>query len=181
MRGRLRYWNGSLWTDHVDKRGIPSVEPVRRPYVAADFSAGRNKRRTRRGIAVTALALVAAAMWFAWLGWDHTYYVVNGVAQGPYRAGQVIGCGLAVALAAVLAHLWVREKVALLFLAAAADVGFAIPWAVDAAGADESGLWVVGLLLLLVGGGVGLLCVLTLTEAILTIRRRWQLRGPRGS
>ena len=74
------------------------------------------------------LALFAAAMWFAWLGWDQEYYLVDGVAQGPYRAWQVLGC--------------------------------------DAASTDDSGLWVVGLLFLLVGSGLGLLVLLTITAVV---------------
>jgi len=109
-------------------------------------------------------------MWFAWLGWDHEYYQVDGAAQGPYRTWQVLGCGLSVAAGAVLAYLWVRSVWAIIVLAAAADIGFAVPWAMDAASSDDSGLWVVGLLFLLVGGGIGLVVVLAVTAAV-TARR----------
>ena len=115
-------------------------------------------------------------MWFAWLGWDHEYYQVDGVAQGPYRAWQVIGCGLSISAAAVLAYLWVPGVWAIFVLAAAAVIGFAVPWALDAAATDESGLWVVGLLFLLVGGGLGLLAVLTIT-AVAAARRRPRQRA----
>jgi hypothetical protein len=117
------------------------------------------------------LALFAAAMWFAWLGWDHEYYQVDGVAQGPYRAWQVLGCALSISTAAILAYLWAPSVWAVFVLAAAADIGFAIPWALNAASTDESGLWVVGLLFLLVGSGLGLLTVLTIT-AVAAARRR---------
>jgi hypothetical protein len=112
-----------------------------------------------------ALAVFAAAMWFAWLGWDDAYHEVDGAPQGPYRAWQVIGCGLCIAAAAVLALLWARSASAILVLAAAAVTGFAVPWAVDAASTDDTGLWVVGLLLLVVGGGVGLVVLLAVTAA----------------
>lgn len=118
----------------------------------------------RLGAAVVALGAFAAGMWFAWLGWDHEYYLVDGVAQGPYRAWQVIGCGGTVVVAAVLAQLWVGRTVSVFLLAAAAIVGFAIPWSADAASSDETGLWAVGLVSLLVGGGLGLVAVLALTE-----------------
>lgn len=120
----------------------------------------------RLGAAALALALFAAAMWFAWLGWDHEYYEVDGVAQGPYRAWQVVGCGLSIAVAAVLAYLWLRNVWAIPVLAGAGVLGFAVPWAVDAVSNDDSGLWVVGLLFLFIGGGIGLATVLTLTAAI---------------
>jgi hypothetical protein len=111
------------------------------------------------------LGLFAAAMWFVWLGWDHEYYQVGGVSQGPYRAWQVLGCGLSLAAAAVLAYIWVRTVWAIFVLAAAAVIGFAVPWALDAASTDDSGLWVVGLLFLLVGGGSGLLVLLAVSAA----------------
>lgn len=112
------------------------------------------------------VALWSAAMWFAWLGWDHTYYEVDGVAQGPYRSWQVIGCGAAVALGAVVGYLLTRRIAAVVLMPIAAAVGFAIPWSLDAAASDDSGLWVVGLLFLLVGGGLGLLLVVGLTALV---------------
>lgn len=112
------------------------------------------------------VALWAAAMWMAWLGWDHEYYLVDGVPQGPYRSWQVIGCGAAVALGAVAGYLLTRRIAAIVLMPIAAAVGFAIPWSVDAAASDDSGLWVVGLLFLLVGGGLGLLLVVGLTALL---------------
>jgi len=67
-----------------------------------------------------ALALFTAAMWFAWLGWDHEYYFVDGVALGPYRAWQVVGCGLSITTATVVAYLWTSGRAAILVLAGAA-------------------------------------------------------------
>ena len=127
--------------------------------------------------AVLALAVLAAAMWFAWLGWDDDYHLVDGVPQGPYRAWQVVGCAVSIALAAVLAQLWVRRAWAMVLLAPAAVIGFAVPWGVDAAASDDSGLWVVGLVFLLVGGGVALLVVLAVTAAVASVVAG---RGARG-
>ncbi len=123
-------------------------------------------RIARLGGTALALGLFAVAMWFSWLGWDHEYYLVDGVAQGPYRSWQVLGCGLSIATAAVLAHLSVRGVWAIFVLAAAAIIGFAVPWALDAAATDDSGLWVVGLLFLLVGGGLGLVVLLSISAAV---------------
>jgi hypothetical protein len=120
---------------------------------------------TRLWPTALALSLFAAAMWFVWLGWDHEFYEVDGVAQGPYRTWQVVGCGLAIATATVLAYLRVPQTAAIFGLAAAADIGFAVPWAVDAS-SDDTGMWMVGLFLLLIGGGVGLAFLLTLTTAV---------------
>jgi hypothetical protein len=170
-RHELRYWDGSHWTEHVVEGGIPTTDAAGARSTAADVARGHTPRMLRLWGATPALAVFAAAMWFAWLGWDHEYYLVDGVAQGPYRAWQVIGSGLAVATAAVLAYLWVRRSAAIFVLAAAAVIGFAVPWSVDASASDETGLWVAGLLFLLVGGGVGLVVVLSLTEALARTRR----------
>ena len=58
------------------------------PRPAAPRSQGPVPSVTRLLIVAVLLALFAATMWFAWLGWDHTYYDVDGVAQGPYRPGR---------------------------------------------------------------------------------------------
>ena len=131
----------------------------------------RTSSFARLSAAGAALGLFAAAMWLAWLGWDHDYYLVDGVPQGPYRAWQVIGCGASICVAAVATQVWARGRGAVV-LAAAAAVGFAVPWSMDAASTDESGLWVVGLVFLLVGGFVGLVVLLTVSGAVLRRVRR---------
>lgn len=121
-------------------------------------------------VATIGLAAFAAAMWFAWLGWDHEYYLVDGIPQGPYRAWQVIGCGAAILLATVATYVWVRGTLAIFMLSAAAALGFAVPWTIDAAATDDSGLFVIGLIMLLVLAGGGLLLVLTFTWVVLGLR-----------
>jgi hypothetical protein len=116
--------------------------------------------------ASVALALFSAAMWFAWLGWDHEYYLVDGYPQGPYRAWQVVGCGASIVVATGLAYLLVRRIAAVFTLAAGAVVGFAVPWGWDAASTDDSGLWVVGLGMILIGGTGALLVLLTVVASI---------------
>ena len=86
--------------------------------------------------ATLVLALFSAAMWFAWLGWDDV----------PYAVWQVVGCGVSICVAAVVAL--VRAGRGAVLLAAAATVGFAVPWGVHAASTDDSGLWLVGLVML---------------------------------
>ncbi|QCX26571.1 hypothetical protein [Nocardioides jishulii] len=140
------------------------------PTPASDTTPSSLRPRSRglRSVALAAgvLALVAAAAWFAWLGWDREYYVVDGEQQGPYRAWQVVGCGLTIVVASVLAQWWTRSGWAIPLLAAAATVGFAIPWGVDAAMTDDSGLFVVGLIFLVVGAGAGLTVLLAVTYAV---------------
>jgi hypothetical protein len=118
-----------------------------------------------------ALALFSAAMWFAWLGWDHEYYLVDGYPQGPYRAWQVIGCGASIVVATVAATLALRSTAAIFTLAPAAILGFAIAWGQDAARTDESGLWVVGLGMILVGGTGALMALVAVVTAIDASRR----------
>ncbi len=57
----------------------------------------------------------------------------------------------------------------MVLLAAAATVGFAVPWGVYAASTDDSGLWAVGLVLLLAGVLIGLVVVLTVAERVLRL------------
>ncbi len=120
---------------------------------------------TRLWRTASVLALFAGAMWFAWLGWDHEYYLVDGVPQGPYRGWQVAGCGLAIAAATVFAFLRVPQTAAIFVMAIAADIGFAVPWAVDAS-SDDTGMWLVGMFLLVIGSGVGLTVLLAVTNAV---------------
>ncbi len=49
-------------------------------------------------------ALVGAAIWGAWLGWDTTYYEIAGAPglHGPYTPAQVAGCALTVGVATIL-------------------------------------------------------------------------------
>ncbi len=112
-----------------------------------DTSAGH-----RLGGAALVGGLVAAATlatWWAWLGWDTEYQVdpVTEVASGPYEAWQVVGCGLTLVLLAAGASLWTHPWL----VAATLTLSFTLVWSVQAASSDDTGLWAVGALLLLVG------------------------------
>ncbi|GEA87838.1 hypothetical protein Q760_09400 [Cellulomonas cellasea DSM 20118] len=113
------------------------------------------------------VAVLAAACWFAWLAWDTTYQVdpATGAASGPYEAWQVLGCALSLAVVVVLGTvaLGARATVVVTTLA------FAVAWSVTAS-TDETGLWMVGALLVLVGVAVGSTAVAAVTAAVL--RRR---------
>lgn len=107
--------------------------------------------RARPGWAATFVLalLLGAAIWGAWLGWDRQYYLDpgSGTMQGPYRPVQVVGCGLTFLLVtAVLASRWRPVAVAL-----GTTAGFWIAWTVDAATQDETGLFLVGSMMLMVG------------------------------
>jgi hypothetical protein len=122
--------------------------------------------RAAAGAVVVAGATVAT--WFAWLGRDTGYQIdANGNQTGPYTTGQVAGCVLtllAVLVAAVLL------RVPPLVAAAAMTVAFTAAWAVQAAATDETGLFLVGAILVFAGTAAG-----TAVTAVLAgrLRRRY--------
>jgi hypothetical protein len=100
------------------------------------------------------VAVLSAASWFAWMGWDHHYQIDPRTQEvsGPYEAWQVLGCAatlLVVLVAALLGR--VRWFVA----APAVTVAFTAAWTVSAASTDETGLFGAGAVLLGLGLAVG--------------------------
>lgn len=121
--------------------------------MTVDPSAPLRKRPAAVFAQLVACLLVGAAIWGAWLGWDHTYYydAATHTNQGPYRPAQVVACAVTVGLlTGLLALRWHP-----LVVAAGISVGFWVVWTVQAAGEDSSGLYVVGSALLLVGLVIG--------------------------
>lgn len=107
-----------------------------------------------RGWAGFALALVLGALTYAvWLAWDNEYYFDAGVGtyQGPYRPAQLVGCALTFGL--VTAALALRWRPVL--VGGGTSLGFWLVWTWQAAAQDESGLFIVGSLLLLGGLAAG--------------------------
>lgn len=97
--------------------------------------------------------LLGAATCGAWLAWDSDYYYdpAVGAYQGPYRPAQVLGCALTFGLVtALLAMRW-RPVI----VAAGMSTGFWLVWTVQASTQDETGLFIVGSILLLIGLGAG--------------------------
>ncbi|MFS1304327.1 hypothetical protein [Streptosporangium longisporum] len=119
--------------------------------------------RTRRGATGVRtgviLAVASAVNYLAWLGWDRQRDVApDGSVSGPYQAWQVAGLVIVLGILAVVAG---RRGHPVLGTAAVAVVTW-LAWSVDAALSDDSGLWVVGSLLLLPALllGVGLVAFL---------------------
>lgn len=104
---------------------------------------------------VGALALAAAtvAVWWLWLGRDTSYQIDprTQVASGPYEAPQVIGCALSVLALAVIGGLLARPWLVVSSITSA----FTVAWTRQAMATDDSGLWVVGAVMVLVGVGFG--------------------------
>lgn len=109
--------------------------------------------RRRRGASFVLALLLGALTWGAWLGWDRTasYDVVTDSVQAPYVTLQVLGCALTVlVLTAVLAA---RGEPVL--AASGVALGFWLVWTVDAGSKDESGLFVIGAVMLASGLAAG--------------------------
>ncbi|WP_218221187.1 hypothetical protein [Nesterenkonia sp. Act20] len=122
-----------------------------------DFPSSRRDRRTPPGRSLRTLGWVAfvvlgsAAAWFAWMGWDQEYWEdpETGTPQGPYRAWQVIGCGVTL----VAIGVWTSRSrcwPAVLLL----PPSFTLAWSITAS-EDDTGLWMVGAIMVLIGTSLG--------------------------
>ncbi|MEU8393250.1 hypothetical protein, partial [Micromonospora sp. NPDC048843] len=110
-------------------------------------------RSTRALLGVLFLAAATVGAWILWLGWDTRYTVdaQTGASSGPYEPWQVIGCVLTLVLLAALAG----TRLSPWLVAPVMTVAFTAVWSWRAAGTDDSGLWVVGGILVLVGMAAG--------------------------
>ena len=135
----------------------------------APSSPGPSSRRRWHPAAVAAAAAAAAVgTWAAWLGWETGYRTdpVTGAVSGPYSVGQVVACAGTLLLLAVVAG----RAAPPWWVAPAVTIGFTAAWTMHAAGTDDSGLYGVGTLMLLVG--LGTASALVCTAAWLLGRRR---------
>jgi hypothetical protein len=119
---------------------------------------------------VLAVATLSALSWFAWMGWDHQYQIVDGEPTGPYEVWQVAGCVLSL-LAVFVGALLLRVRA--WAAAAALILAFTIAWTAQASGEDESGMYAVGAIGLLVGLIAGTALV---SAVVLPLRASWQTR-----
>lgn len=115
------------------------------------------------GVAALLAAACFAAYW-GWLGWDQTYQLdpVTGAASGPYEPWQVVGCALTLVLVAMVAGLARQAAVAMVVMPCA----FTIAWSMPARATDESGLWAVGAIMILVGMTAGVAVVAPLLSLL---------------
>jgi hypothetical protein len=119
--------------------------------------------RALTGAVLLAAATVAA--WWLWLGRDTGYQIdADGRQTGPYTTGQVAGCVLTLLVLVVAA---VLLGVPTLVAAAAMTAGFTAAWTAQAAAGDETGLFLVGAILVFAGTAAG-----TLIAALITARVR---------
>lgn len=116
------------------------------------------------------LAALTVAAWYGWLGWDHEYQLdpVTAVVSGPYEASQVVGCVLTLIALALAAGVLVDPRLPVLVM----PLAFTMAWSIDAAGQDDTGLWAVGAIMILVGTVTGAGALAALAAGLLRVTRR---------
>ncbi|MFF8292475.1 hypothetical protein ACF068_25025 [Streptomyces sp. NPDC016309] len=111
------------------------------------------------------LAAVAATLWAAWLGWDqHRDIHPDGSSTGPYEAWQVIGLVLTLLPPLLWATTRHHPTAAVLGIPLGLTAAAYYDWSDDA-----SGLFVVGVTMLLLGS---LATTAALSALITAVRRR---------
>ncbi|SIM79104.1 hypothetical protein [Micromonospora cremea] len=110
-------------------------------------------RGTSASLGALFLAVATVGVWVLWLGWDTEYTVdpQTGSRSGPYEPWQVIGCVLTLALLAALAG----TRLSPWLVAPVMTVAFTAAWSRGALSSDDSGLWAVGAILVLIGMAIG--------------------------
>lgn len=100
-----------------------------------------------RQVVVAALLMaVCAGAWFAWFAWDD---------ESDFQAWQVISCGVTVIAAVV----WSVRILHPVIAGPMAGIAFGSAWGWTSVPGDETGLTVVGLIMVLVGVTTGTVIV----------------------
>ena len=127
------------------------------------------RARTGRLALIALLTVLAAATWFAWLGWDTTYDIdADGNQTGPYEAWQVIGAAVTMLVLTVLGAL----RLGTLPTALGGGIGFTLGFIVTAATTDDSGLWLVGAVIMAFGVFLAVYAGAAAVDALVKARRR---------
>ncbi|GGM14648.1 MULTISPECIES: hypothetical protein [Micromonospora] len=105
--------------------------------------------RTRNLLGGLLLAVVTLAVWAAWLGWEtgYTEDPRTGEVSGPYAGWQVVGCVVTLVVVGAVAGWLLKPWVVVPVM----TVVFTAAWTVDAAANDDSGLFAVGAIMVLIG------------------------------
>ncbi|MFY0409197.1 hypothetical protein [Solicola sp. PLA-1-18] len=119
---------------------------------------------------VVLLAAAGAGAWWAWLGWDHTYYTdpATGYAAGPYRPWQVVGCVLTLLAVAAIAYVRLRPLV----VGVVVTIAFTVAFASSAMPGDDTGLAGVGVVMVLVGTALAATVLGSVATAVRTALAR---------
>jgi hypothetical protein len=125
---------------------------------------GRKDGRMNKPFTAVLLAGATVATWAGWLSWQAGYRTdpLTGEVSGPYSWWQVAGCVVTLAVVAAVAARRLSPLLVVPVMAAA----FTTAWAVQAAAEDETGLWVVGAILVLIGTAAGTAAVSGATRLI---------------
>ena len=128
------------------------------------------KKLYRATAGLLALAAATVFVWWAWLGRDTTMQLdpETGNYSGPYTTGQVAGAVLTLAALLVAA---VLLRLPALPAAAVMTVAFTAAWTAQAAAEDETGLFLVGTILVLGGMAAGTTVVALITASLRRHRR----------
>jgi hypothetical protein len=113
------------------------------------------------------IAALTTATWWT-LGRDTTRDVdpATGAVTGPYEAPQVIACVVVLVGLVVIGALLLPAWLAVLGV----SLPFTAAWTIQAASTDDSGLWVIGAVLVLVGTLVGGTIVTAITRGLVRNR-----------
>ncbi len=105
--------------------------------------------RTQFTLAVVGFTVISAGLWWGWFAWDNQYVVdpVSGSTSGPYELWQVIGCAASWIVLGWIGNRFLQPFLVILIMPAAFTTAFAI----TASRSDESGLWLVGAILMVLG------------------------------
>jgi hypothetical protein len=143
-------------------------------HVGASSSLGR--RLMAQLLAVLLLAGVTVADYLIWLGWDqHKDVGPDGSETGPYQAWQVVGLVLVLAVVGIGAA-WRGYGLAVMFgVTGGLTAAVCVDWS-----DDESGLWVVGAIMVFIGTFIVTTTVAAVAELIRSRSRRRLGRGGRG-
>jgi len=125
------------------------------------MTARKKPSPTLTTLTVVVLTVVA---WWIFLGRDVVRDVdpATGNVTGPYEAPQVIACVLVLAALVVVGTLSAPAWAAVLAVA----VPFTAAWTIQAQATDDSGLWAVGALLVLLGTLAGGAVVALVTRVV---------------
>lgn len=124
---------------------------------------------TLRAISLFALS---AGLWWGWFGWDTEYDVdpATGSVSGPYEWWQVGGCILVWAVVGWMGNRMLHPAAVVTIM----PVAFTTAFSISAAQMDDSGLWIVGAILMIAGTTI----VTTLFVALLNWRTPLKTQTP---
>ncbi|MFJ6252008.1 MULTISPECIES: hypothetical protein [unclassified Streptomyces] len=123
-----------------------------------------NERRNPAPLSMTTVLLAGTAvvMWAVWLGWDQHYDVrPDGSTTGPYEAWQVIGLGLGLLVPVCWAAFRGHGAAAVLGTPGGLTLAAAYDWS-----DDSSGLFVIGVGMIMIGSAAATALVAVLASTL---------------